>query len=68
MAKDAMFSHTAQRMAPLRVVRADNKKLARLNCIRHLLSLLPYEDLPRLLLAATVIRSRACKGGSRSST
>jgi hypothetical protein len=27
------------------VVRADNKKAARLNCIRHLLSVIPYEDL-----------------------
>jgi hypothetical protein len=27
------------------VVNADNKKAARLNCISHLLSLLPYEDL-----------------------
>ncbi|MCS6843645.1 MAG: hypothetical protein NZ528_04865, partial [Caldilineales bacterium] len=27
------------------VVNADNKKLARLNCIHHLLSQIPYEDL-----------------------
>jgi hypothetical protein len=27
-------------------VRADNKKKARLNCISHLLSLIPYEDIP----------------------
>jgi polyphosphate kinase 2 len=46
MAKDVMFSHTDHKMAPWRVVKADNKKLARLNCIRHLLSLIPYEDLP----------------------
>jgi polyphosphate kinase 2 len=45
-AKDLMFSHTDHKMAPWRVVKADNKKLARLNCIRHLLSLIPYEDLP----------------------
>jgi polyphosphate kinase 2 len=45
-AKDVMFSHTDHKMAPWRVVKADNKKLARLNCIRHLLSLIPYEDLP----------------------
>ena len=45
-AKDMMFSHTDHKMAPWRVVKADNKKLARLNCIRHLLSLIPYEDLP----------------------
>ena len=38
--------HTDHKKAPWRVVKADNKKLARLNCIRHLLSLIPYEDLP----------------------
>ena len=46
MAKDVMFTYTDHKMAPWRVVKADNKKLARLNCIRHLLSLIPYEDLP----------------------
>jgi polyphosphate kinase len=46
MAKDVMFAHTDHKLAPWRVVKADNKKLARLNCIRHLLSLIPYEDLP----------------------
>jgi polyphosphate kinase 2 len=44
-AKDVMFVQTDHKMAPWRVVRADNKKLARLNCIRHLLSLIPYKDL-----------------------
>jgi len=44
-AKDAMFAHTDTKQAPWRVVRADNKKAARLNCIRHLLSMIPYEDL-----------------------
>jgi len=34
MAKNVMFSHTDHKMAPWRVVKADNKKLARLNCIR----------------------------------
>jgi len=46
MAKEEMFRHTDHKMAPWRVVKADNKKLARLNCIRHLLSMVPYEDLP----------------------
>ena len=44
-AKDAMFKHTDTKQAPWRVVRADNKKAARLNCIRHLLSVIPYQDL-----------------------
>ncbi|MBK9776507.1 MAG: polyphosphate kinase 2 [bacterium] len=44
-AKDAMFAHTDIKQAPWHVVDADNKKRARLNCISHLLSLIPYQDL-----------------------
>jgi len=44
-AKDEMFAHTDIKQAPWYVVNADNKKCARLNVIRHLLSLIPYEDL-----------------------
>jgi polyphosphate kinase 2 len=45
MAKDAMFASTDIKQAPWYVVEADDKKRARLNCIHHLLSLIPYEDL-----------------------
>ena len=44
-AKDEMFVHTDIKQAPWYVVNADNKKRARLNVIRHLLSLLDYQDL-----------------------
>ncbi len=44
-AKDEMFEFTDIKQSPWYVVEADNKKRARLNCIRHLLSLVPYEDL-----------------------
>jgi polyphosphate kinase len=44
-AKDEMFAHTDIKQAPWYVVNADVKLAARLNCIRHLLSLIPYEDL-----------------------
>jgi len=44
-AKDQMFAHTDIKQAPWYVVNADNKMCARLNCIRHLLSLIPFEDL-----------------------
>jgi polyphosphate kinase len=44
-AKDEMFAHTDIKQAPWYVVNADNKKRARLNVIRHLLSLFPYKDL-----------------------
>ena len=40
-----MFTHTDIKQAPWYVVNADNKKCARLNCIRHLLSMIPYKDL-----------------------
>ena len=44
-AKDEMFKYTDIKQAPWYVVNADSKKRARLNCISHLLSLIPYEDL-----------------------
>jgi len=44
-AKDEMFAYTDVKQAPWWVVNADDKKRARLNCIAHLLSLIPYEDL-----------------------
>ena len=44
-AKDAMFERTDTARSPWWVVNADDKRRARLNCIRHLLSLIPYEDL-----------------------
>ena len=37
--------HTDIKQAPWYVVNADDKKRARLNCIHHLLSMIPYEDL-----------------------
>jgi hypothetical protein len=40
-----MFRHTDIKQAPWYVVDADDKKRARLNCISHLLSLIPYQDL-----------------------
>jgi polyphosphate kinase 2 len=44
-AKDAMFAATDIAEAPWWVVEADDKKRARLNTIRHLLSIVPYEDM-----------------------
>jgi polyphosphate kinase len=43
-AKDEMFVHTDTPEAPWYVVEGDNKRRARLNCIAHLLSIVPYED------------------------
>jgi polyphosphate kinase 2 len=44
-AKDIMFAHTDIKQAPWYAVNADDKKRARLNCIRHFLSVIPYKDL-----------------------
>jgi len=44
-AKDNMFAYTDIRQSPWYVVEADDKRRARLNCISHLLSLIPYKDL-----------------------
>ncbi|HRR15425.1 MAG TPA: polyphosphate kinase 2 [Bacteroidales bacterium] len=45
MAKDKMFAYTDTKQSPWYVVEGDDKRRARLNCIHHLLSLIPYEDL-----------------------
>ena len=46
-ARDAMLEATDTESAPWYIVRSDDKKRARLNCISHLLSLIPYEKVPR---------------------
>lgn len=46
-ARDAMLEATDTKHAPWYIVRSDDKKRARLNCIAHLLSLIPYEEVPR---------------------
>ncbi|MGA2895317.1 MAG: polyphosphate kinase 2 [Xanthobacteraceae bacterium] len=45
MAKDEMFAHTDRKKTPWYVIDADDKKRARLNCIRHLLTQVPYRDM-----------------------
>ncbi len=44
-AKDDMFAHTDTKQVPWYVVNADDKKKARLNCISHILSMIPYEKM-----------------------
>ncbi|WP_295399907.1 polyphosphate kinase 2 [uncultured Thiocystis sp.] len=46
-ARDAMFAATDTDFAPWYVARSDDKKQARLKIIGHLLSQIPYEELPR---------------------
>jgi polyphosphate kinase 2 len=45
-ARDAMLKATDTDFAPWYIVRSDDKRRARLNCISHLLSQIPYEKLP----------------------
>jgi len=46
-ARDAMFAATDTAASPWHVVDSNDKRRARLNCIAHLLSLVPYEEVPR---------------------
>jgi hypothetical protein len=46
-ARDAMLKATDTRFAPWYIVRSDDKQRARLNCIAHLLSLIPHKALKR---------------------
>ena len=51
-AKDEMFAYTDTKISPWFMVDADDKKRARLNCIHHLLSSIPYKELeqPKIVL------------------
>jgi polyphosphate kinase len=46
-ARDIMLKATDTKHAPWHILRSDDKKRARLNCIAHLLSQIPYKKLPR---------------------
>jgi polyphosphate kinase 2 len=46
-ARDEMFIATDTPEAPWYIIRSDDKKKARLNCISHLLSLIPVGEVPR---------------------
>lgn len=46
-ARDSMLEATDSKNAPWYILRSDDKKRARLNCIAHFLSLIPYKRIPR---------------------
>jgi hypothetical protein len=46
-ARDEMFLATDTSSVPWYVVRSDNKRRARLNALTHILSKIPYQELPR---------------------
>ena len=46
-ARDVMFKFTDTKHAPWYIVPSDDKRLARLNCIAHILSRIPYKKIAR---------------------
>jgi hypothetical protein len=53
-----MFNATDQKQAPWFVVNSEDKKSARLNVMRHLLSKVPYKDLtPEVLELPPLVKS-----------
>jgi len=46
-AKEEMFERTNIEEAPWYIVEGNDKKRARLNCMAHLLSMIPYKEIPR---------------------
>jgi polyphosphate kinase len=46
-ARDMMFKATSSKHAPWHVIRSDDKRRARLNCIAHLLKTIPYKKTSR---------------------
>jgi polyphosphate kinase 2 len=46
-ARDMMLKATDTKWAPWHILRSDDKKRARLNCLAHILSLIPYKKIPR---------------------
>jgi len=46
-ARDMMFKATSSKHAPWNVIRSDDKRRARLNCIAHLLKAIPHKKVSR---------------------
>jgi hypothetical protein len=46
-ARDQMLDATDTAYAPWHILRSDDKRRARLNCIRHILKAIPYQEVPR---------------------
>ena len=58
-AKDEMFSYTDIKEAPWHVVDANDKKAARLNIISHLLTQVPYQEVPHAAVELPPRQQRA---------
>ncbi len=59
-ARNAMLEATDTKHAPWYILRSDDKRRARLNCIAHILSLIPYKSVPRPKIR---LPKRSGKGG-----
>ena len=64
-ARDLMFKATNSKHAPWHVVRSDDKRRARLNCIAHLLKLIPFKHVSR---DPVRLPKRSDKGGYNDHT
>jgi len=58
-ARDMMLKATDTKHAPWYILRSDDTKRARLNCLAHILSLIPHKKLPR---AKVKLPKRSMKG------
>jgi polyphosphate kinase len=58
-ARDLMLEASDSEHAPWHIVRTDDKRRGRLNCISHILSLIPYKKIPR---AKVKLPKRSSKG------
>ena len=58
-ARDRMLEATDTKHAPWYILRSDDKRRARLNCLAHILRLVPYKKVPRE-------QGEACPSGRRS--
>ena len=58
-ARDLMLKATDTEYAPWHILRSDDKKRARLNCLAHILDLIPYKKVPR---AKVKLPKRSMKG------
>ncbi len=62
LARDDMFAATDTDIAPWHVARTDDKRRGQLNIITHLISQIPYKDLPRKKIK---LPKRKLRGGNR---
>jgi polyphosphate kinase 2 len=66
-AKEVMFARTDTDVAPWYVINGDDKRRARVDCIGHLLSTIPYTDLTAGVVPGRLPARRPKPGGYRAS-